>query len=174
MEEEQGEFVLHWRAWTIWALPIVATVYFVWLLALYLNYVKTEAITYSTWTNLGLVIFAIVIVCELLLLWRRQPTRVASTTPEESGEVSIQPYAPYNAQAAAVAPRMATDAEVRATAEQYKGKRVIEVSLPPKSMNKGGIYAKAFIDIEPDMVVRIESLVASREDVAPTASASLA
>ncbi|MHB8587022.1 MAG: hypothetical protein ACYDDF_14430 [Thermoplasmatota archaeon] len=157
MAEAGGEYLLRWRSWVIWTLPVIATLYFIWVLAVFMQYVRTPSVAFDTWVNGGLALFVIIIVVELLLLIRRKPAMDAMA--ETSEEVAIPPYA------APTAPAPPGDAEVRATGEQYKGMKVVEVSLPPKSQNRGGIYAKAFVEVSPEIVLRVESLVAGREDV---------
>ena len=54
--------------------------------------------------------------------------------------------------------------EYRLTNEDYKAHRVLEMSLPPKSQHRGAVYAKAYVAINDQYVLRVEDLVAERHE----------
>lgn len=169
MEQPRG-FLLGWRTWTLWLIPVVATLYFVWVLMVGLGNVRTPTVDIGTWVLLGLVIFGVLFVLELLLLVRRKEKDGAPAVEPADAGSTIPAYLPPGEAAAngsAFAPpppRERADAEWIATSEMYRGLRVLEVSMPPKSRNKGGVYAKSYVAVGPDAVVRIEDLVADKAD----------
>lgn len=161
MSESQARFLLPWRSWALWFIPVIATIAFVWILLVALGQVRTPSVPIATWATVGGVLFGVLLLLLILLMIPRrdraaEELAAASEIPAET----VVPYAPP--------PRPTTtkiEAEFVATGEQWKGMRVLEVSLPPKSRNKGGVYAKSYVPITGELVLRVEDLVADRRDV---------
>lgn len=164
MAQTDGRYVLGWRSWTLWFIPVLATLYFVWILLVALGTVKTPSVDLRTWAIAGMVLFGILLLLEILLLLRRKGPEEAAPVAEPAADETVIPYAQPGVRAGADK----LEAEIVATGEQWKGLRVLEVSIPPKSRNKGGVYAKSYVQVAPELVLRVEDLVADRRDVTPT------
>lgn len=141
------------RRWTLWILPVLALVYFAVVVALaVLNY-KVQGVTMEMLALGGVAFFALVILIELPFFLRR---RVREPRAEEA------PEAPF-AEPEGAPP--AVDDEIVMTSETQQGMRVAEYSRPAKSRHPGAVYAKTYVPVTKDVVVRVETLVAEGADL---------
>lgn len=158
------------RPWKLWIIPILALLYLVWIVLLVTASVET-GVEDTVWVYAGLGLFAVLLLIELLLLFTRRAKKqkVARAAPMvaerlEEPEPEVDPMARAILGTPAAARQRGPDAEIRATMDEHKGKRVLEVSIPPKSANKGAVYAKAYVPVDDAFVLRIEDLVAQRAE----------
>ena len=157
---------------------VVALLYLVWLVLIAGRYVVirsgTQAIDPVVWVWVGAGVFALLLVLGIfaLLPARSRPEDEPPAEDVEAIPAAVPAYAPppepsYAAYAPPTAGRRKRgDVEIKLAPEDYKGKRVVEVSIPPKSANKGGVYAKAYVPVDDALVLRVEDLVADRRDTA--------
>lgn len=145
MDDESPRFVLGIRrTWVLWILPVVGLLLVVLIVAMSLRwipYIFTDDM--DAWAVAATAILVFIALIEALLMLRRRPKRQAPEPVEE-----------------APASQVASDIELRATSESKEGKRVVEASLPPKSLYAGGIYAKTYVPVSSDVVLRVEDLIA--------------
>lgn len=149
----EREFVIPVRRrWLLAILPILAILYFAFVVTLAsLNYtirgVSMEMLAFG-----GVGFFVLVILVELPFFFTR---RIRDDEAEPS---------PVAAAPSSAAPG-ARDDELVTTTEQQQGLRVLEYSRPAKSRNRGAVYAKAYVPVTKEYVVRVETLVADRADL---------
>lgn len=158
------------RPWKLWIIPVLALLYFVWIVLLVTAKVET-GVEDVMWVYAGLGLFGFLFFIELLLLLTKKQkvkkVKVAAAVPAErleEPEPAMDPMTAAILRTPAASRQRGPDAEIRATSDEYKGKRVLEVSIPPKSSNKGAVYAKAYVPVDDSVVLRIEDLVAQRAD----------
>lgn len=161
------------RPWKLWVFILgLALVYLVWVLLVATRTVGSGPITDQDWVLGGLGLFALLIFLELLLLIPRRAKKAKAGEAADDGEAWTPDetiYAPPAAGEVAAYPepepsRDTAWGEYLLTSEELKGRSVLEVSMPPKSRNKGGVYSKAYVDIGSGYVIRIEDLVAGPEE----------
>ncbi|MHB8604508.1 MAG: hypothetical protein ACYDCK_04565 [Thermoplasmatota archaeon] len=142
------------RKWKLWIAPVLAFLYFLWVVYLATTSTETAGVTIDTWVYIGAALFLVVLVIELFLLPRRKE-KVAKQVVAEETATSVGSALPLG---------HTGEDEFKLTAEEFQGKRVVELSRPPKSTNSGAVYSKALVEIGDQWVLRIEDLVAGRED----------
>ena len=156
----------------LWGVLAVVLLYFVWLVLIAGRIVvirrRTQFIDPVVWVWVGLGVFGLAL---LLGIFAAIPTRGREARRDEAPLEAIPAAAaryeaPPPAPSAASTRRGRGDVELRVANEDYKGKRVLELSTPPKSDHKGAVYAKAYVPVDDAYVLRIEDLVADRRDVA--------
>ncbi|HWG91731.1 MAG TPA: hypothetical protein VNZ52_12855 [Candidatus Thermoplasmatota archaeon] len=156
------------RPWLALLLPLVGALYFAYVFALAAGSVPSFGIGLREWVFGGLALFAILTLWAVLLLSRRGPPK--PKTPKVKKEKAkaapaprpASPEVPQTAQAPVAAPVAAAPQrsdEILYLDEEYKGKRVLEVSMPPKSLYRGAVYTKTYVQVADDLVVRVEDLV---------------
>lgn len=151
---------------------VVALLYVVWLVLIAGRYIVirsgTTPIDPVVWVWVGAGLFGLLLVLGLFALiparsrHEEEPVEAVEAIPAAMPYQAPPPepsYAP-----AAPARRKRGDVEIKVAPEDYKGKRVVEISIPPKSANKGGVYAKAYVPVDDTLVLRVEDLVADRRD----------
>lgn len=160
---------------------VVALLYLVWLVLIAGRYVVirsgTTPIDPVVWVWVGAGLFGLLLVLGLFALVpaRSRPDDEEPMDAVEAIPAAIPTYEPPMAETAyapqtyapPVTPkRRRDDVEIKVAPEDYKGKRVVELSIPPKSANKGGVYAKAYVPVDDTLVLRVEDLVADKRDTA--------
>lgn len=156
----------------------VALLYLVWLVLIAGRYVVirsgTTPIDPVVWVWVGVAVFGLLLVLGIFALLPARSRGHDDESHLDDAE-AIPAAAPYTAAPEpayatypppAPARRARGDVEIKLAPEDYKGKRVVELSIPPKSANKGGVYAKAYVPIDDAYVLRVEDLVADRRDTA--------
>ncbi len=155
------------RTWKLWIWLLLALLALGALLAIVLvpirTGVKEEALV------LGVSgFFVLLVLVQLLLLptvkVRRPKANRATTAPARPAPVEALD-APADAPEAPAPPATLArgDVEYRLTPEDFKGRRVLELSIPPKAANPGAVYAKAYVAIDAQHVLRVEDLVATKD-----------
>lgn len=136
------------------AILVVAILYFLFVLALGINLFAIPAIQSRVRIGdlvlAGSVLFVVMALALVVMLFRRRQAFEAIEAETEAEEIRA-------AESAVVRPR---DDEVVVTNDSYQGLRVLEYSHPPKSQNKGAVYAKCYVPVARDSVVRLEDLIA--------------
>lgn len=156
---EAREFVIPVRRrWTLWILPTIAILYFIAVLALVMTDTRIKGVStdWLVWGGVGL--FVVVFLVELPFFLRRK----VRLTPPPAEPSSWQDEAP---EPQAAPTRASWDDELAATGETQQGMRVLEYSRPAKSRNKGAVYAKTYVPVTKEHVLRIETLAAERADL---------
>jgi hypothetical protein len=156
-----GEFRIR-SAWPFYVLAGVATLYFV--LVVYLAANPVSGLDLDVLALAGLVFFAILIVLAFLFMGRRKLPR----PPPAANEPALLREDMQDEPLESEAPRMAAQAwndELVRTTEQQQGLTVLEYSRPPKSQHRGAVYAKAYVPVTKEFVLRIEVLVADGADL---------
>lgn len=158
------------RPWKLWIIPVLALAYLLWIVVLISTGIET-GVEEQMWVYAGLGLFGLLFLIEILLLFtkrekvKKAKVAAAPMVAEELEEPAAEdPMASAIMSMPAAARQRGPDAEIRATTDDHKGKRVLEVSIPPKSTNKGAVYAKAYVPIDDTFVLRIEDLVAQRAE----------
>jgi hypothetical protein len=155
MADEPREFLIRVeRPWKLWILPGIAILYFVLILAMAILRIEFRSVSTDALVYAGAVLFVVVILIELPFFLRR---RVRVEEPEPS------PYAPESAAAGPLVG--AGDHEALATSESQQGLRVLEFSAPPKSQNRGSVYAKTYVPVTKEHVLRVETLAAEPSEL---------
>lgn len=130
---------------------VVATLYFLIVVALGVNLVAIPALTrvadLPTLALVGAALFGLFILVLLVQLVRGRQR-------EEARQVQASAVA-----VPAPARRRGED-EYVVTSDEHQGLRVIEYSHPPKSQNKGAVYAKCLVPVSREFVLRVEELIA--------------
>ncbi len=150
------------RPWKLWVFVLgVAVLYLAWVVVVATRTVRTPGVADSDWVLVGLGLFAVLIVFELILLIPRRRRKVAEekADSEEEWAPDSTIYAPPSG-----GPLDNSWGEVRTTEDELNGKSVLEFSHPPKSANKGAVYAKAFVDVGGGYVLRAEEMVAGPQE----------
>lgn len=170
------------RKWKLWIPPVLAVLYFAFVLTVLIGQWDLRIANQEEVLVIGgLAVFGVLAVWELLLLpgrrakkskarrGRSPPPRAREPVESEpDDEDAINAYAPPPAAerpAAAPSRAQGLDAELVDTGESRNGLAVLEVSVPPKSRHRGAIYSKAFIVVDDRFVLRVEDLVADREEL---------
>lgn len=157
------EFVIHVRRrWTLWILPTLAVLYFLGIIILAIMGELPTGRDEEILVLAGVALFALIFLVQIPFLLRRRAR--AREVPEE-------PLAPWSAEeqaAPAPAPIMAPvvrNDELVITDEMQKGFRVLEYSSPAKSENKGAVYAKTYVPVTKEYVLRVENVAADRAEI---------
>ncbi|HVL88111.1 MAG TPA: hypothetical protein VM681_08945 [Candidatus Thermoplasmatota archaeon] len=134
------------------AMLVVATVYFLFVLALGINLLAVPAlqrtVSLADFVLAGSVLFMLIIVAFLVLLVRGRGASAAQAAI--SGAPTAVP----------TVVRRRGDDEYVVTNDEFQGMRVLEYSHPPKSKNQGAIYAKALVPVTREYVLRVEEIIA--------------
>jgi hypothetical protein len=155
MADEPREFVIPvQRRWTLWILPTLAILYFLLVVALAVFRVEIRGLPTQTLVLGGVVFFVLVILIELPFFFRR---RIKTEEPEPVRESSWQDEAGE--------PGAMRDDEKLVTNETQQGMRVLEYSAPAKSRHRGAVYAKTYVPVAKEWVLRIENLAADTHEI---------
>jgi hypothetical protein len=153
--DEPREFVIPvQRRWTLWILPTLAILYFLAVLALAVLRVEIRGLPTEYLVLGGVVLFVVIMLIELPFLFRR---RIRPAEPE--------PVPESDWQGEPAEPRMAFDDEKLVTNETQQGLRVLEYSSPAKSRHRGAVYAKTYVPVAKEWVLRIENLAADTHEL---------
>jgi len=157
----------------LWGVLAVVLLYFVWLVLIAGRIVvirrRTQFIDPVVWVWVGLGVFGLALLLGVLSIIPSRGRGAAGPRDEQPLEAIPAAASGYEApppMASSASHRVRGDVELRVANEDYKGKRVLELSTPPKSVNRGAVYAKAYVPVDEAYVLRIEDLVAERRDVA--------
>lgn len=163
------------KRWKLWIPPLLALLYFALVIAIVVFAVDLRVANQDLYLVLGgVALFAVLAVWELALLVRVRPRRArARKAKAPKRAAAVEPVeseaAPEEEPTATVRPigggvRLG-DAEYVLTADEHQGRRVLEISLPPKSRHRGAVYSKAYVPIDTQYTLRVEDLVADRAEV---------
>lgn len=141
------------RRWTLWILPILAVLYFAVVVTLGVLNTRIRGVDMDMLALGGAAFFVLVVLIELPFFLKRRPKRAK---PEPVAE---DPFTP------AEGVPLAEDDELVMTAETQQGLRVAEYSRPAKSRHPGAVYAKTYVPVLKDVVVRVETLIAEGADL---------
>lgn len=166
---ESREFVIRVRRpWTLWILPTIAFLYFLAIVILAVMNRLPGGRDGQLLVLIGVALFALVLLVQLPFLFTRRP-RAQQQDAEEGGAwapAEEAPLAPAEPEMAPpVAPAAGGDDELAMTPETQKGLRVLEYSAPAKSANKGAVYAKTYVPVTKEFVMRVETLAADRHEI---------
>lgn len=152
---ESRQFVIPVRRrWTLWILPTIAILYFLAVIILVILGERVRGVDTEMLVLAGVGLFVLVFLIELPFLLRRR------AKIEEDAPPAYEPM-----MAAAPAEMAERDDEVLVTDESQKGLRVLEYSRPAKTVNKGAVYAKTYVPVTKEFVLRVETLAADRTEV---------
>ncbi|HWH08303.1 MAG TPA: hypothetical protein VNX21_03820 [Candidatus Thermoplasmatota archaeon] len=150
MEDERPFLIPVKRRWTLLILPVLALVYFAFVVWLGATRTTVRGVPMDYLVLGGLAFFLLVAVVELPFFLRRRPPKAAP--PPERAEWQDEPPEPVAAPA--------RDDERLTTDETQQGMRVLEYSAPAKSRNRGAVYAKTYVPVTKEHVLRVETLAA--------------
>lgn len=161
MADTPRPFVIPVRnRWTLWILPTLALLYFVAVIVLASLGLEVEGVSNDVLVLGGVALFALVVLVEIPFLLRRRAPR--EEEPEAEAAEALDPYAPPPAYAPAP-PRV--DDETLVTDETQQGYRVLEYSSPAKSRQRGAVFAKTYVPVTKEHVLRVETLAAEPHEV---------
>lgn len=150
MTDEPREFVIPvQRRWTLWILPTLAILYFLVVLALAVLRVEIRGLPTQYLVYGGVAFFLLVMVIQFPFFLRRR------IRPEEP-----EPVLENEWQGEPAEPGMERDDEKLVTDETQQGLRVLEYSAPAKSRHRGAVYAKTYVPVAKEWVLRVENLAA--------------
>ncbi|MFA5862841.1 MAG: hypothetical protein WDA16_14205 [Candidatus Thermoplasmatota archaeon] len=155
MADEPRDYVIRVkRPWKLWILPSLAILYFVLILAMAIFRIEIRNVPTQTLVLGGVAFFVLVILIELPLFVRRRVRVEAPPTPPPAQDASATPMMGATG-----------DDEHVMTAETQQGLRVIEYSAPAKSRNRGAVYAKTYVAVTKEHVLRVENLAAEPSEI---------
>lgn len=153
MADEDRPFVITVRRrWTLWILPILATLYFLAIVLLNVLDYSIKGVSMDMLVLGGVGLFVLVVVVELPFFMRRR--RKKERPPPAAA-----------ASATAAASPGGWDDELLITPESQQGLQVIEYSAPAKSRNANSVYTKTYVPVSGAHVLRVETLVADPSDI---------
>ena len=165
-EPARKEFIVKMKSpWTALAIPIVATLYVGWVVLLASGKTATPGIPLVQWVYGGLALLVVLLFWGWLLTLRRSPRvkkakakKVKAQEPVQ--ELQTEDLVPEETAAPVSIPVRNLDRpyELVYAGEEYKGRQVLEISIPPKSANRGAVYTKTYVPVAEDLVVRVEDL----------------
>lgn len=155
---DERRWLLNVGRGTIVTILVLNALVFLWVILVGSGTVPTPNVALRVWVYGGVAVFAVTLVYLLLALIPRRERRPRVAR----GRAEVLDLA--EAEAPLPPPRRLREEEIRYPKELHKGQRVVEISHPPKSSNRGGIYAKAVIALDGGWVLRIEELVAQRSE----------
>lgn len=153
--DDERPFLIHVkRRWTLLILPILALLYFAFIVYLGVTRSEVQGVPMDrlVWGGVGL--FALVVLVEVPFFLRRggeAPT--PAPLPERDWQGEPAEPAPMM--------RALVDDERVTTDETQQGLRVVEYSAPAKSRNRGAVYAKTYVPVTKEFVLRVENLAAA-------------
>lgn len=152
MEDERPFLIPVKRRWTLLILPILAFLYFAFVLWLGVTRTTVRGVSTDVLVLAGLALFLLVAIVEIPFFLRRRPK--AEPAPDWQDE----PAEP-------LAPPMLRDDEKLTTDETQQGLRVLEYSAPAKSRNRGAVYAKTYVPVTKEHVLRVETMAAEPHEL---------
>ena len=158
MVDEDRPFVITVRrTWTLWILPIIATIYFVTVLVLNAANYRIRGVSEEMLVLGGVGLFVFVILFQLPFFLRRRRPKVKKAK-------RAAPAAPVATETPA-ASRNGWDDELVITGESQQGLQVVEYSAPAKSRHSNAVYAKTYVPVSGAHVLRIETLAAEQHEL---------
>ena len=156
MVENPRPFVIPLRRrWVLAILPVVCLFYFAAILYVALRGLKIRGASMDLLVLVGAALFVVTFLVEIPFFLRRRGPRPEE--PEPRVDFQDEPLEPVS--------RVREDDEVLVTAEQQQGLRVLEYSRPAKSRHKGAVYAKTYVPVTKEHVLRVETLAAEGRDL---------
>lgn len=156
MEDERPFLIPVKRRWTLLILPILAGLYFLFVMWLGATRTTVRGVSMDILVLSGLALFLLVAVVEIPFFLRRRAPKPEPEPVER--EWQDEPPEP-------VATTTAWDDEKLATEETQQGLRVLEYSAPAKSRNRGAVYAKAYVPVTKEHVLRVETMAAEPHEL---------
>lgn len=141
------------RRWVLAILPVICLLYFVVVMFLVMTGRKVGGLTNDQLALGGAALFLLTFLVEIPFFLRRKGPRPEA--PDEPLDLQDEPPE-------AAAPE---DDETLVTTETQQGLRVLEYSRPAKSRHKGAVYAKAYVPVTKEHVLRVETLAAEGADL---------
>ena len=159
MAENPRPFVIPLRRrWVLAILPVLCLLYFAAVVTIILRDLKVQGVSTDLLVLVGAALFLLTVLVEIPFFFRRRAPRADG--PEDA-------YPPIDLQDEPPEPvaRAPVDDELVVTAEPQQGLRVIEYSRPAKSRHKGAVYAKTYVPVTKEHVLRVETLAAEGRDL---------
>lgn len=168
----------------LWVLPILAFLVFLWIVLLATGTVLLPAaedeLSLQEWALAGSAVLVVLLAWELVLLIGRkrsvkagrqaaaaaaEPAEVVEAVPategfEAEGFEGTEEAVPEVEAEPAPAQGYAPLHEYAVTAEVLQGRRVVEYRRPPKALAAQAVFAKTYIPVSTDLVLRVEEIVA--------------
>ena len=146
------------RRWPLLVLAFLAVVYFVLVVALIATDNHLKGVSNDTLAFIGVGIFVVLALVMFLYALRRRgpgPAPIAERTlqDEPAEAIAAAPKARYHAD------------EYLVTPEAQQGLKVLEYSAPAKSRHHGAVYAKAYVPVTKEHVLRVETLAAEGAEI---------
>lgn len=159
---EDREFVVGFRRrWPLWTLLVVSILYFAGVIALVATGRQLSRNVPNQWLVWGgAALFAILLIAMLPLLFTRRPRAPEPSEPMPGWQ--DEPPEPVSAPASRA---FDDDDEKVVTGETQQGLKVLEYSRPAKSANKGAVYAKTYVPVTKEHVLRVETLAAEPREL---------
>lgn len=162
MTENPRPFVIPLRRrWGLLILPVLCLLYFAAVVALVVMDLAVTGVPTRWLVMGGAALFLVTIVVEVPFFLRRRPRRAKAEEPDYVADLQDEPPEPD----APLAPRVKADDELVITSEQQQGLRVIEYSKPAKSRHRGAVFAKTYVPVTKEHVLRVETLAAEGRDL---------
>lgn len=155
MEDERPFLIPVQRRWTLLILPILALLYFAFVAWLGATRTTVEGVSMDVLVLAGLAFFLLVAVIEVPFFLRRKPEAAPEPERDAWQDEPPEPLA---------APTLRDD-EKLTTDETQQGLRVLEYSAPAKSLNRGAVYAKTYVPVTKEHVLRVETLAAEQHEL---------
>lgn len=168
MTENPRPFVIPLRRrWGLVILPVLCLLYFAGVMVLVVLNMRIDGVSNELLALGGAALFGLTLLIELPFFLRRRRPRAE---PEETmgavdegtafqGGFQDEPAEPR------ARVRAPVDDEAVLTTESQQGLRVIEYSRPAKSRHKGSVYAKTYVPVTKEHVLRVETLAAEPRDL---------
>lgn len=155
MADEDRPFVINVRRrWTLLILPILALLYFVAIVILYVQDYRINGVDMDTLVLAGVGVFVLVMIIELPFLMRRKAPKVKRSEKQKLDILEDRGEAPAM-----------RDDEYLTTSESQQGMQVVEYSAPAKSRNVNVVYTKTYVPVTGAHVLRVETAVADAADI---------
>lgn len=145
------------RRWALAILPVVCVLYFALVITLVALDRTVSGLTHELLALVGAGLFLVTLLVEIPFFLRRRAKRVRAE-PVEERALQDEPPEP-------LARGPALDHEFVTTSETQAGMRVVEYSRPAKSRNRGLVYAKTYVPVAKDVVLRVETPAAEPRDL---------
>lgn len=149
------------RRWGLLILPVLCLLYFAGVIALAVLELAVTGIPMDLLVLGGAGLFLLTVLVELPFFLRRRRPRARTLADAEPAydapDLQDEPPEPRA--------RLPADDELVVTSEQQQGLRVLEYSRPGKSRHRGAVYAKTYVPVTKEFVLRVETLAAEGRDL---------
>ena len=146
------------RRWVLAILPVICLAYFGVVIALVAGGRSIRGVSTDLLMLAGAALFLVTFLVEIPFFLRRKGPRPDGPEAPYEPDYQDEPPEPYAAPAR-------EDDETVLTAETQQGLRVLEYSRPAKSRHKGAVYAKTYVPVTKEFVLRVETLAAEGRDL---------